>query len=67
MDTCKAFGGEHIFPPEENKKQTFLSVSGNIPGGEIVTPDKAGSLGFYMLEEKINEHVTSNKHNHLKS
>ena len=35
MDTSKAFGGEHIFPLGENKKQTFLSVS----GGEIVTPD----------------------------
>lgn len=37
---------------KQTNKQSSLSVSGNIPGGETVTPDKAGSLGSYMLEKR---------------
>ena len=54
MNTSKAYGGNIYFlQGKKTNKQSSLSVSGNIPGGETVTPDKAGSLGSYMKHHDI--------------
>lgn len=65
MDTSKAFGGNIYFSRGKTNK-TWLCTR-QYSRWEMVTPGKAGSLGPHVLEQKINEQVTSGKHHPIKS